>query len=218
MFTRSSTTTRGWRVSAWRFAPCLLVAAIVIGCSGRKHYKTLSFFFDGVPDPAASATGTRVTAERGGTKFTVYVHKPYAENNCKACHEGDRTQFFTLAAATGPTPDKCLTCHADVPHQYPNMHGPVAVNACTWCHSPHQSANAHLLKSTPNKVCMQCHGPTGLSPSTANHTDPKANCLDCHSGHGGERNLLKAGWVAMEAAKPGGESPKADDSGAGGVR
>ena len=31
MFTRSSTTTRGWRVSAWRFAPCLLVAAIVIG-------------------------------------------------------------------------------------------------------------------------------------------------------------------------------------------
>ena len=218
MFTRSSTTTRRWRVVAWRVAACLLLVAIVIGCSGRKHYKTLSFFFDGVPDPAADSTGTRLTAERGGVKFTVYVHKPYAENNCKACHEGDRTQFFTLAAAVGPTADKCLTCHADVPHQYPNMHGPVAVNACTWCHSPHQSANAHLLKSTPNKVCMQCHGPTGLSPSTANHADPKANCLDCHSGHGGERNLLKAGWVAIEGTGAGAEAPKVNGGTDGGVR
>jgi predicted CXXCH cytochrome family protein len=212
MFIRSSATTRRGRVVAWRrIAPCLIFVALVLGCSAQKHYKTLSFFFDGVPDPSKGEGATQLTGERGGAKFTVYIHKPYAENNCNACHEGDRKQFFTLAAAVGPTADKCLSCHSDVPHQYPNMHGPVAVNACTWCHSPHQSANAHLLKSTPNKVCMQCHGPTGLSPSTANHADPKANCLDCHSGHGGERNLLKAGWVAMEA-------PKASEDGNGGVR
>jgi predicted CXXCH cytochrome family protein len=222
MFTRSSTTTRRWRVVASRLTPCLILVALILGCSARKHYKTLSFFFDGVPDPSAPAAGTALAAERAGQKFTVYVHKPYAENDCNACHTGDRRQFFTLAAAQGPKPESCLKCHQDVPHKYSNMHGPVAVNACTWCHSPHQSLHPHLLKNTPNKVCMQCHGPTGLSPSTANHADPKANCLDCHSGHGGERNLLKAGWVAMETgstdAKSGAADAKASDAGDGGVR
>jgi predicted CXXCH cytochrome family protein len=218
MFTRSSTTTRRWRVVASRIAPCLMLVALILGCSAQKHYKTLSFFFDGVPDPNATTGATRLTTERAGTRFTVYVHKPYADNDCNACHTGDRSQFFTLAAAQGPKPDNCLTCHADVPHQYANMHGPVAVNACTWCHSPHQSIHPHLLKNTPNKVCMQCHGPTGLSPSTANHTDPKANCLECHSGHGGERNLLKPGWLALQAPAQGNEGEARESASGGGAR
>src|SRR5688500_15191678 len=121
MFTRSSTTTRRWRVVAWRrIAPCLLFVALILGCSARKHYKTLSFFFDGVPEPGKADGGaTHLTGERGGARFTVYVHRPFAENNCNACHEGDRKEFFTLAAAVGPRAEKCLTCHADVPHKYP---------------------------------------------------------------------------------------------------
>lgn len=214
MATRTSIHRRR-RVAVCRSVAALLLLALILGCSAQKHYKTLSFFFDGVPDPNADALATTRNVSRGGKQHTVYIHKPYAENNCNACHEGDRQAFFTLAAAQGPKPERCLTCHADVPHKHAVMHGPVAVNACNWCHSPHQSLNPHLLKSTPNKVCMQCHGPTGLSPSLANHQDPKSNCLDCHSGHGGDRSLLKPGWVAMQTPRGGGDGAGGDGAGAG---
>jgi predicted CXXCH cytochrome family protein len=90
------------------------------------------------------------------------------------------------------------------------MHGPVAVNACNFCHNPHSSKLPALLKAAPAKLCMQCHGPTGLSQGTVAHADAESNCLDCHSGHGGAKNLLKVRSVALDLLREEVGSPKVE--------
>src|SRR4051794_14442856 len=71
----------------------LVLAAPVgvwVGCTAESKYKTLSFFFDGAPAPNApkAAAGGAAGDEAGPAKLAgaVSVHKPYAEQNCTACH------------------------------------------------------------------------------------------------------------------------------------
>src|SRR6185436_13604056 len=69
--------------------------AILSGCKVTdQNYEALSFFFDGVPDPNAPPvpenTGELGSITGGGGGKTVaFIHKPYAENKCDACHTGN---------------------------------------------------------------------------------------------------------------------------------
>jgi predicted CXXCH cytochrome family protein len=192
---------RGWTRSAV-LAAFLLAAGLMAwaGCTPESRYRTLSYFFDGVPDPNAPAStrpGGGAYSGPGGARVVVYTHKPYADNQCPSCHVGAGTTFESFTRLESSI---CLKCHQDKPRQYPIMHGPVASVACLWCHNPHESTVPHLLVMPAPKVCLQCHANRrDLGPPVAEHLDPNRSCLDCHTAHGGVKHgLLKAG-ITLES-------------------
>jgi predicted CXXCH cytochrome family protein len=177
-------------------AAATLIVVVFLGCSAEKRYKVLSTVFDGVPDPNAPLdAGTR----RGTRERPVFIHKPFADQKCDACHLNTDDIF----ARAKVRKDVCLECHAKVQQAYAVMHGPVSAGACTQCHAPHQSGNEHLIKLPAPGLCMKCHEQDFLSISVPEHTKPKSNCLSCHSGHGGtDRNFLKTLVQQMPATSP----------------
>ena len=180
-----------------------LVASVALsvwsGCTAtEKNYKVLTFFFDGVPDPNApvqvsggeSESIVSAPVSLGGRGS---IHKPYAENKCSDCHGGaSRFEEFTKIP-----PTVCLNCHKDVPNAYPVMHGPVATIECNWCHSPHESPSASLLKFPSPDVCVQCHEQTLLPTTVPEHLEPGHDCLKCHVGHGSEKHGLLRPTIAI---------------------
>jgi len=167
-----------------RIAIAMLVVCVAAagwaGCSIEKHYKTLTFFFDGVPDPNAPTTGfTGLFTETA--RPILVVHEPFENNGCNNHH----TNFSDLSEFRGNA-QVCLSCHEDVTTSHERMHGPVVAQVCLWCHNPHQSPYPHLLRESTPEVCQQCHLPVLLERT--HRDDPsrsEQNCLQCHSGHGG---------------------------------
>lgn len=189
---------------AFRRLRLLGVVACVIwsGCSVEKYYSTLSFFFDGVPNPEALAKAKAAgTLQNIRQSPTYSVHKPFVDEACAECH----TASFQL---TGQDSSVCLKCHADRTTEYPRMHGPVAAVACLWCHAPHESAEAHLLKRPARQVCSQCHEQSMLSAQRVPaHADPARSCLDCHGAHGGTQPFfLREGADRMSPVEKAQES------------
>ena len=175
----------------------LLVCAAWVGCQVTpENYKTWAMFFDGVPDPSAP---TLVVDDGTGVAVATasFRHQPYAEDQCDACHKSKLK--FTRRDASG-----CVSCHPQVPDQYAYMHGPVAANACLWCHTPHESAVAHLLRESDRKLCTRCHSASLLSTENVpEHADRSRACLDCHTGHGGPaRFMLRADPIEPPAPEP----------------
>lgn len=163
-------------------ASALLIATVWLGCSvNDSNYKMLSFFFDGVPDPAILKSATATLEQVRAAGGTIYNHKPHAEDKCGECHRG-RGGMMNMTVS----PRVCLKCHGGIPEQHPLMHGPVAAVACLWCHSPHESIHKHLLRDSAPTLCRQCHNLTRMGePTSPAHVDLERNCLDCHTGHGG---------------------------------
>ena len=180
-----------------------LAGALLVGCGTPEHrYHVLSFFFEGVPDPAASKamSGGKVRSQLSGA--TIFVHRPYAENKCEECHANAEDIFSGLKMRK----DVCVKCHPVTATRYEKMHGPVASGQCLICHAAHQSSEEHLLKEGSPRICTQCHELGTLSPLTPAHTDAKSACMKCHSGHGGnERYFLKVvqgGATTKPATRP----------------
>lgn len=173
-----------WRTPArWGAGLVLGVGAALVwsGCSIEKNYEALSFFFDGVPDPKAvrvTADGERAFGDLKASP-TYTAHRPYVQDQCAECHGGR----FRLGMNDSAI---CLKCHASVTTAHDRMHGPVAAGACLWCHHPHESAQASLLRNPSRKVCTQCHDAKLLNAERVpEHAEAGRDCLECHSGHGG---------------------------------
>jgi len=181
----------------------LLVAAIWV-CSGcgtpANRYRTLSFFFDGVPDPNAPPGSARARGEAadefaptpGAPVVKAYIHKPYAQamedsTKCSVCHVGASGGYENFQAVGS---DICLKCHKDKLTQYPVMHGPVVAVECTLCHAAHESTIPGMLNYAPPKICIQCHERDLLSANPPEHLLPDSQCLSCHYGHGGPQHKL----------------------------
>lgn len=178
---------------------CVVAAAIWQGCTVTKeNYATLSFYFDGVPDPnGKNATIDKRTGEVR-EHGTLSVHRPYEQEKCNECHIG-------VDPLTRNSSSVCLKCHEKVTTQHERMHGPVAAVACLWCHNPHESLHPNLLRDDPRKVCMQCHSQSTLEQtSQAAHADKTRQCLECHDGHGGPKP-----YMLIKDALPGAVTPKA---------
>lgn len=202
MGTRASTRRSAGRLGrAWpALLACAATGVLAWSCSVRDHYETLSFFFDGVPDPNAPLQGRKgLVAVNLKASPTYSVHQPFKEDQCAACH----TESFEI---TGQDSGLCIKCHEPVTRQHPRMHGPVAVGACLWCHLPHESAEAHLFKGPSRQVCTQCHEPGLLSSDRIpEHADLAKGCLECHFAHGsGAPFFLRpsAGGPPIEAPAP----------------
>lgn len=173
----------------------LAVGALWTGCSIEKNYKTLSFFFDGVPDPSApkKLAGIPLAAQEDIRQSPTYsAHPPFVQGKCVECH----SERFQLSSADASL---CMKCHSDQLTKHERMHGAVVGMACLWCHTPHESAYAHLFKANDRTVCTQCHAKGVLNTERVEaHADPKRGCLECHYGHGGD---------AQYFLKPAGERP-----------
>lgn len=196
-----------------------ILVSLALSCSARNNYKTLSFFFDGVPNPDApvKTVGVGGIGAAGQTvAIKAYRHKPYAQGQCDACHV-NKKQLVTLST------DLCIKCHTKTAKEYPSMHVPAAIGQCLWCHEPHESDSPRLLKTTATRLCLQCHDPALLSDSVKEHQSAEANCLSCHGGHGGTKpSLLLAdnpgiGRVPLPAAPATQESSATDAPAPGGV-
>jgi predicted CXXCH cytochrome family protein len=187
--------------------PLAILSAILLvaGCVPATRYRTLAFFFDGVPDPnappvpdraalvaapaVAGPAGVETPAERPGPRL---YHKPYTEFQCGKCHGrdlGSASQSLLKPVEDG----LCSECHPDIGKNVRYAHAPVLVNACLQCHEPHVSNGPHLLSKSALNVCARCHYASDLSAG-AHHRDATSpsdsTCLSCHLAHGGPRRHL----------------------------
>ena len=166
--------------------------ALSAGCSNAKHHRVLAFFFDGVPDPAATVVSAApaVQASVGRQLVRPGEHGPYAAKLCNACHDSQATNALVV-----PAEQLCLRCH-ELGAAKAYVHGPLASGGCLVCHDPHRSANRYLLVSASDGFCLHCHDRAALStlPGADGHAGDAANCTDCHEAHMSDRKyLLRAG-------------------------
>lgn len=190
----------------WILASLLIAAAcaIQLGCGDPEmRYRTLSFFFDGVPRPgeteadmgeSGSPDGEATVAGQAGTApsqadvMTVY-HAPYMARQCAGCHDPQ-----TGYQATAVTAAMCSKCHEGYDQVAPGdwVHGPVVQDRCDLCHLPHKAQFAGLLPQAQPDLCHTCHDPefTRTDPYHAKLDNPR--CSDCHDPHAAGNRLLLA--------------------------
>ena len=102
---------------------------------------------------------------RAAAEEPKVVHAPYAAQMCDSCHEMNGGNIGGLLA---PQPELCYQCHEAV-DTGKVKHGALAIDSCTTCHHPHESAFPKLLKAAyPVKnyaefkvenyaLCFGCH-------------------------------------------------------------
>jgi predicted CXXCH cytochrome family protein len=183
-------------ISIISFAFLLL---FVMCCDSEKHYKTLSYFFDGVPSPdgevSDSNTSEPQNTRRKRPEIVWYVHEPYKVRPCK-CHGKDitRRSFYRQVESTLKVPELCYECHTDYSKSSANyVHGPVAVGYCLFrCHSPHQSKIPGLLLKPIPELCYDCHDVQAIEEISAHSAETLPGCIDCHQPHESSiKGLLK---------------------------
>lgn len=165
------------------------------GCSVKKNFKTLSFFFDGVPEPGtkseAGSTKGRDSSparKRTGTKPDNWVkivshHKPYAEKKCAECHNTRSISFLRQQKEK-----LCFSCHEKEKYTGEFLHGPVSVGACLACHLPHESKYERLLKANTPQLCIDCH--TAWDRRDVKTHSKGKTCIQCHNPHAGSNRFF----------------------------
>ena len=143
------------------------------------------------PDAQVQATHSPVSeaeiAEPNG-----FTHKPM--EICENCHESETPDETKARELARQVPQLCYRCHEDESQTFAHVHGPVAVGQCLFCHDPHKSEHAHLLRQDPPALCGLCHTPTDLASIEKHQESSHADCLECHNSHASdERFLLKEG-------------------------
>jgi len=158
-----------------------------IGCTTPEdRYRTLAFFFDGVPVPESMRPPP--TPEELAPKLTkAQLHREQAleewvihDPDCDECHTSKETSLPYL-----DPPDLCWECHDEEDFVDEVLHGPFGAGACTQCHSPHKSKNEHLLVKAVPELCRSCHDDTTF-PEMEEHQETEGDdCVDCHNPHAG---------------------------------
>ncbi len=175
----------------------LIFTVFIIACSTQKHYKTLAFFFDGVPNPdeiekqgfatdsiqQSSMDSTAILAEV--KKPTLTFHQPFRNKECAACHNQGQ-----MGSLKEPQPNLCYQCHTNFSTLYSFEHGPAAGGFCTECHQPHKAKDKNLLRETGQELCLRCHRPDEVYKSDFHDRSDKADCTTCHNPHGSKNHSL----------------------------
>jgi predicted CXXCH cytochrome family protein len=177
----------------------LLALGLTTACSPDGSYKTLSFFFDGVPKPGSKIAVEPVRLiDNGGIQTIIspltkkpeiqyVIHAPFGKQECTSCHDKDAKSTLIM-----PQPALCFKCHTGFKEKYAYMHGPVASGYCTACHFPHRSELPKLLKRKGQDLCLKCHQKTQVMSNQVHSVINDKNCTECHDPHGGkDRFLLK---------------------------
>lgn len=176
----------------------LLVSGMILlcRCSPQVGNSLLTFFFDGVPEndtimlvadqSSIQADSTMQKEEEASAEEqTVWIHYPYAEKECAACHDQQ-----SLGSMTEPEPGLCYICHEDLSANYVYLHGPVAGGYCSACHNPHSSENEKLLRFSGDQLCFYCHAENDVYKNEMHEGLDGMACTDCHNPHGGEDKFI----------------------------
>lgn len=174
-----------------RGAVVSLVASVaLLACNEDNRYRVLNFFFDGVPKPGekkpvgyavdTSANFPEDPEAQKPKRIERYPHTPYRTGDCGGCHDNMTGQLVAL-----PEEGLCLLCHRGLTADLRYVHGPVAVNACTYCHDPHGSLYPGVLLDEPTKLCLKCHTQGDLGAGAHHERLDITACTDCHGAHGG---------------------------------
>ena len=109
--------------------------------------------------------------------------------DCHNAHGGFEAKQTNLAVGLDAA---CIKCHANKQGPFVYEHGPLKIEGCTACHSPHGSSNPKMLRrTTVRQLCLECH--TGITeeiapqaPSLHNQAQVRyQQCTVCHSSiHG----------------------------------
>lgn len=111
--------------------------------------------------------------------------------NCSDCHDPHGTFQKSMAKSAAHDDAVCVKCHQENAGPFIYEHPVVKTEGCTFCHSPHGSANPRLLaRNNMNQLCLQCH--TGLKgtqftaggpPTSPVHDQSMqyTSCITCHS-------------------------------------
>jgi len=174
----------------------LLLAIFIMATIGCSH-KTLSIFFDGVPDNSDStitATATVPVAEDNAVQDNTMAemtdnkssfHSPFTNKECSSCHDKQAMGQYVESQ-----PGMCYQCHDNFSNMYTNLHAPVDAGSCTECHNPHQSQYPKLLKADERTMCLSCHDNTEDKWISIHEGIENASCSECHNPHGSNDNAL----------------------------
>ena len=176
----------------------MTVAFGFLACNEVKHYRVLSFFFDGVPRPGEEKkigyerkpggimdAGSDGFTESFAANVKQYVHPPYRDNQCAACHN-TRTGQLVSSVSEG----LCTGCHRNIPGDVRYVHGPVAVRACLFCHHQHASTYPRMLLTDPKSLCLRCHSEADLSTGPHHAQAFSSACIECHNPHGEDNRFF----------------------------
>lgn len=177
--------------------PLIFFISVISACTPEKWHRTMTFFFDGVPD--SSKTKVALASDSLGKKDTAKnkvivaasvrpgynLHPPYKEKQCDVCHDKNHKGEYTQ-----PLPDLCYTCHTNYSTKYKFLHGPVASGACVECHSPHMSKYANLQLREGQELCFYCHSKNDIIKTDTHKDIGETNCTECHNPHGGDDKYI----------------------------
>lgn len=124
------------------------------------------------------------------------LHKPAArEWRCLQCHTDEMRETaispdiplrFTIE-----DPDEiaslCYKCHKKLKTYIESqkfIHGPIGMQGCTMCHSPHGSSYPKLLHKKSNTLCVECHETQHmLNKPVVHKAITQKGCTVCHHPH-----------------------------------
>ncbi len=171
----------------------------IISCDEVEHYKTLTFFFDGVPRVGGEVPAQEFAKMR--PKAVGYIQEQPktvehgSRKDCDFCHErlweAGRAEFVKLL------PELCYHCHTDYTVSAAFVHGPVAVGDCLFCHNLHKSKIGHLLKEPEPKLCYKCHNINTIELIPAHFTNQQFTCTGCHYAHASSAEYLLKGATSQ---------------------
>ena len=169
---------------------------IVAGCDREAKHKILTFFFEGVPPLDGEKAGETATTTIDGSLQPVVEeeavsikskqlgsvrHEPARNCESNKCHIGGMNSG--QQGLVEPMPDLCYSCHTDYHTCGDNLHGPIAVGECVFCHDPHRSKYVHLQKAPQPELCYQCHVPEEIKLVAGHQEMQDTICTDCHDPH-----------------------------------
>jgi predicted CXXCH cytochrome family protein len=116
------------------------------------------------------------------------LHPPVLDG-CDTCHEGSFDQLME-----GGGSELCVICHDDVAEAAAaaeNPHPAMEIAACSDCHSPHASAQDHLIVEPAGGECIACHEDQAAGEGEVAHgVIASIGCRACHEPHGGANAKL----------------------------
>ena len=199
------------RYRSWILVPGVLamvggVGLLVSSCDEVKRHEILTYFFDGVPplhpEDAVTASGEAGLDKGEGDRDIVWVTHA-VRKDCTLCHVQMKASLWAVPSFSKPVPELCYTCHAE----YKNIrrafvHGPVAVGQCLFCHDPHRSRYAGLLKDDIPRLCYKCHQEKDMASIPKHSAAMTPRCTQCHEPHAGDERYLIRGAPSEKIVHP----------------
>ena len=187
------------------FVIILSILIVMIGCSVKKHYKTLSIFFDGVPKPGSEKKQEEIkelsrkkTTQQRKIVEMVSRHPAFVERKCQECHNTRAVNFLQMKERVF-----CFKCHDRDDFAGAYVHGPVVGGGCLVCHLPHESQYKNLLKVQDSQMCFECHDKSDLTHKEClnNNEEEGKTCTGCHDPHTGDNRFFLVPGVTKSGIK-----------------